>query len=354
MHIPYSKISSHSQFQPLKEVWVGNVYPDRFYSHLDNQAEDVFCHISELTRKDLKNLVDVLTKLNVSVVQPTFSELEFYLDEQNNLLKPPITPCDFALTLGDTLYVSPQYSSGVEPFQNAIDLYRQNQQKVVVLDRGVDPMAWVEFASVVRVGRDILIDYDSNDIIRTKNNKKVAEQLCSNYRVHLSTTGDHSDGVFCPLKPGQILSSHYQTHYEQSFPDWNIFSLRDNTLVNKQKLTVNGVGAKWWLPGVDYAHFNPAVVEIASQWLGQPEETIFNVNNLVVDEHNIIVSGHDESTFNYFERIGLTPHVVDFATKYFWDAGIHCCTSDIYREGDCEDYWPNRGTNGIYELNEWI
>lgn len=354
MHTPYSKVSSHSQFQPLKEVWIGGVYPDEFFTHLSDKEQDLFCYINELTRTDLKNLKNILLNLGVSVVEPEFTKIDDYLDEQERLLKPPITPCDFAVTLGDTLYISPQYESGVEPFQHAIDQYRNNQQKVKILDRGSDPMAWVEFASLVRTGRDICIDYDANNTQRLINNLLFAESLEDRYRIHLSTTGDHSDGVFCPIGVGHILSTHYQQSYQQSFPDWEVFFLRDSTKKNASKFnTGTGIGAKWWLPGVDYAHYNEHVLEVSEQWIGDPHETVFDVNNLVVDEQNIIVSELDDRTAKHLHNLGITPHVSDFKTKFYWDSGIHCCTSDIYRVGECEDYWPNRGENGVYRIEEW-
>jgi len=39
----------------------------------------------------------------------------------------------------------------------------------------------------------------------------------------------------------------------------------------------------------------------------------------------------------------ITPHVLNFRHRYFWDGGLHCITSDLHREGDQQDYFPNRG-----------
>lgn len=350
-------VESHTQWQEIQEVWVGGVYPDKFFEHFDNQTEDIFCYINELSRNDFLRLGKKLEELGVNPIFPEFTNIDDYLDDNDNLIKPPVTPCDFSLTIGDTLYVLPQYPSGVEPYQHAIDEYKNANQNVVILDREKpDPLAYVEFPSVVRAGRDIFIDYDPFDENRKKYNLEFAQIMSKNYRVHLSTTGDHSDGVFCPLKPGEILSSHYQDTYRQSFPGWNVFFLSDKTEKNKKNLNVlpGTTLGKWWLPGADYAHFNPSITKVANQWLGAPEETIYDVNNLVIDENNIITSNCDDKTYRYFESIGMTPHIVNLKTKMFYDAGIHCFTSDIYRAGTSEDYWPDRGKNGIYEITEWI
>lgn len=344
-------ISSHSQFQPLKEVWIGGTYPEQFYTHLGNKAHDIFAKITEITEKDFDRLETTLKNLGVITVRPKFNCVDEYLDDNDRLLKPPISPCDFALTLADTLYINPQYPSGVDPYQHAIDQYRSNNQKVHVIDRSIpEPWAWVIFPSVVRAGRDILIDYNPA-IVETKiYAQQVAESLAKNYRVHLSDTGDHNDGVFCPIKPGHIMTSHYRQHYQESFPNWQVYHLPDTTQKHVKHFDIH---QKWWLPGVDYGHFNSSILSVAETWLGYPRETVFEVNMLAVDENNIICGAYDEQAFKYFESIGVTPHLVEFESRFFWDAGIHCLTSDIYRTGPCEDYWPGRGDNGIYTITEW-
>jgi hypothetical protein len=109
---------------------------------------------------------------------------------------------------------------------------------------------------------------------------------------------------------------------------------------------------KWWVPGIDYTHFNDGVLSVAESWLGNPNETVFEVNMIVVDDKNIVCAAQDDRAFKFFESIGVTPHVVNFRTCAFWDAGLHCLSSDVYREGGEIDYWPDRGPNGIYRVSE--
>jgi hypothetical protein len=344
-------ISSHSQWQPLKEVWIGGTYPANFYQHLGNRAHDLFSTITEITQKDFDRLAQTIENLGVTVVRPCFDRVDDYLDEKDNLLKPPVSPCDIALTLGDTLYFMPQYTSGVNPYQRAIDSYIADNQKISVIDRSIEGgWAWIIFASVVRAGRDILIDYIPSTPQSKNAAYQVAETLAQNYRVHLSGTGDHNDGVFCPVKSGHIFTSHYRDIYHESFPKWQVFHLNDTTHKNIKKL---GTHNKWYIPGIDYGHFNQDILQVAETWIGNPQETVFEVNMLVIDEKNIVCGAYDEQAFQYFESLGITPHLVEFQSRYFWDAGIHCLTSDIHRSGKCEDYWPDRGPNGIYHITEW-
>jgi hypothetical protein len=94
------------------------------------------------------------------------------------------------------------------------------------------------------------------------------------------------------------------------------------------------------------------IIKVADKWLGNPWESIFSVNCILVDEKNILVIKENKKIFKYFESIGITPHVANFDMCYFWDSGLHCLSSDVYREGPMLDYWPNRGPNGIYHIDE--
>ena len=345
------KVSRHSQIHPLREIWLGDTYPEYFYSQFDQQTQDVFGHITEITRRDLAKIERKLQELGVTVRRPEFeSRVDPYLDDHGNLIRPPISPCDFALVLDDVLYVTPQYAQGIEPFQAAMDHYVDHQQKVVVLDRSCgEDMCYVVFPSVCFLGKDVYIDYNCSDAISARANLNVAATLAANgYRVHLSKTNDHSDGVFCPLQPGAILSSHYRSSYRDSFAGWQV-----HHLTRPSDFDSRPTQQKWWLPGYDYAVFNPVVIDVAKTWLGYPCETVFEVNLIVVDEHNVICEHQADSTLRWFESIGITPHVIDFEAGTFWDAGLHCLTADICREGPRTDYWPDRGDPGVFEITEW-
>ena len=335
-------ISSHTGFQPLKEVWVGDVYPENFAQVIDPEYQDLFCSLSEQTKKDLGNLEKKLHELGVVTRRPDFDNIDEFLDEHDNLIKPPICPRDWAITLGNTLYIIPQYQNEKTGFESTVKLYRANEQNVIVLDRSVpDPMVHITFPSVVRVGKDLLIDFSADEILSQI--QPTLNQLASDYRIHISRSGDHSDAVFCPVRPGWIFSTHYRTQYEKTFPGWEVFFLSDTTKIRK-----NGYNGNWWLPGFSYAHYNPGVFNIAKEWIGNSRETVFEVNMLIVDEHNVICIAEDDRACKKLEELGITPHVIDVSTRGFWDGGIHCLTLDINRQGDKIDYWPGRGEAGLY------
>ena len=78
-------------------------------------------------------------------------------------------------------------------------------------------------------------------------------------------------------------------------------------------------------------------------WTGYVEETVFDVNMLIIDPKNVMVFNYNKLVFDALERYGITPHVVPFRHRYFWDGGIHCVTTDLDRSGTMQDYFSQRG-----------
>jgi len=338
-----TKISSHTGFQPLREVWLGDVYPESFYDVLLPQDREFFHHITEITREDLAKIERKLIDLGISVRRPEFDRVDNYLDDYDDLCKPPITPRDWALTLGNELWVVPQYPGGFTGFETTIKEYQATGEQVQVLDRAKpDDLCYLSGPSTVRVGRDIFADVPLDDPFEVEQFNSVVDRLAQNYRVHITHSGDHCDGIFCPIAPGHIFSTHYRESYQKTFPNWEVFWLPDTT---KQR---QFFGGNWWVDGRDYQIYSDLITKRAQNWVGDFRETVFEVNMLVIDEKNVMCISENEAALRELERLGITPHVVDFRARNFWDGGLHCLTVDIEREGECLDYWPGRGDVGIY------
>jgi N-dimethylarginine dimethylaminohydrolase len=193
------------------------------------------------------------------------------------------------------------------------------------------------FSAVVRIGKKLIVDtgYPGMTTEGIEHVKKAITILEKDYEVVVTNEGGHLDSVFCPIKQGHIISSHWgvQQLYDETFPGWKVFWIEKQTNKNS-----NG---KWWTEENNFYSpiFNEHVNQKASEWVGDSTETVFEANMLVVDEHNVIcIAGHEQS-FEKFKQLGITPHVVDFPTRYFWDGGIHCLTVDIRRTGGCLDYF---------------
>ena len=174
--------------------------------------------------------------------------------------------------------------------------------------------------------------------------KQYAEQF-PDYRCHIIDTVGHTDGVYSATVPGLIVSNYDISTYEETFPGWEVVYLPNDgwdAVKPFIELKIKNRG-KWWVPGEELNHeFTEFVESWLGHWVGYVEESVFDVNMLVVDEKNVICSNHNDKVFEAFEKRGITGHVVPFRHRYFWDGGLHCVTSDLYRVGERKDFFPER------------
>ena len=331
--------SVHQHWDPLKLCIVGRSYPPEFYSFIKNpRVRTVLERIAQETEEDYQKLVDKLEELGVTVMRPEIQEFHNYLMKgDSRYVAPPMCPRDFTAMIGNKFYSNFNYS-GLISYQKILDHIAKTNEIIQHDDINLSS------ATVTRVGRDLYfgtMDKEENvDAVR----EKYKEQF-PNYRCEVINTGGHSDGTYCPVKPGLIISLKDVPTYADTFPDWEVVYLPGQSwgMVQEFLDLKDKNRGKWWVPGEELNDdFTEFVESWLSHWVGYVEETVFDVNMLVVDEHNVICNNYNEQVFDAFERHGVTPHIVNFRHRYFWDGGLHCITSDVHREGKRVDYFPER------------
>lgn len=329
MNLPL--INSHNSWSQLEEVWLGDVYPSSWYDHLPSAVRDVFYQLTEITQTDLQKIQSVLTDMGITVCRPSYENIDDYIRD-DQLVKPEICPRDNFLVAGNTLYIPHQTPA----WQKHIGRYLQDPRSKVT----VGSTHIINGANVVRVGRDIIVD---QDVFEWEDDGRFRD-----YRVTLVSNGGHMDGCFSILKPGLILANHYFDDYERTFPDWEIIML-DNPTYHAAPSTgyhqpypvYNG---KFWNTSVGTnKSFNDHIIQHALDWVGCYTETYFELNCLVINEHNVIMLAENEQLARDLEKRGITVHWVPFRTRSFWDGAMHCLTVDIRRRSVIEDFFPGRG-----------
>lgn len=327
-------INSHDSWSPLQEVWLGDIYPEQWYEHLDAPVRDVFQKLTEISKQDLAAIENCLRDLGVHVVRPCYQEIDHYLDHNDQLIKPAICPRDHQLVIGNTLYrVS---LNGRDPWQAAIENYRKDS-RVEVKEA---PARCITGANVVRVGRDILIDRDwLQDYVYGGD--------WPEHRVKVIENGGHLDGCFAILKPGLILANHYFDDYERNFPGWEVIMLDDPTYAASPSTGYTQPYPVWNGKFYDTTvgtnrSFNQHLIDHAMDWVGCYTETYFELNCLVIDPSNVIMLAENPVLAEDLARHGITVHWVPFRTRSFWDGGMHCLTVDIRRDSSMVDYFPDR------------
>lgn len=334
-------INSHNGWDPLQEVWLGDVYPSSWYDHLEPAVRDVFHELTELTQQDLSTIQHKLESMGVTVQRPCYESIDDYVLE-DRLIKPQICPRDMFIALGNTLYVTPTAANS-KAWIHTYDRYQQNSTVVKL----AHPNSFFNGANVVRAGRDVIVDYcrDNNSNTQLLFDKRVQgiNQLLKGYRVHTEVNGGHLDGCFSILRPGLILANNYFDGYERNFPGWEVIVLSQPEFAqikHQQKIISNG---KFWYAGeATNKSFNEHVVKHAIDWVGCYTETYFELNCLVVDPKNVIMLAENTRLAEQLDQRGITVHWVPFRTRRFWDGAMHCLTVDIRRDSVIEDYFPER------------
>lgn len=272
--------------------------------------------------------------MGIVVQRPDFTNnVEDYVKD-GRLSKPPICPRDDNMTLGNEFYHLHSSRYKINPWARQIEDFKQHD--VIVHEQEHSATECLEPPSIVRIGRDIYVDYDTHEHMWGMVSE-VLIQWAKNYRVHVCRTNGHSDGVFCPVAPGTIVATHHLTEYRKTFPDWQVFHLprpKHNNWFGAWHLDNNTV-----LKNVGFAdHIN----QYAFDWVGNFKETVFEANMLVINPAHVLAIKEDPQMFKWLEQQGIAVTYCDFRCRSFWDGGLHCLTTDIVRQGSCEDYFPAR------------
>lgn len=327
-------IKGYATFDPLKHCLIGSGFQTEWFRDLDiyknDKIMDPLKRIAEETEEDYQTLQGILKDAGVQTYR-SFLDID-KVKSLKHILRPPVNPRDHFAVIGNKLYLC---GGGAPGYANVL---RQISRQDLVIERQAET---ISTACICRVGKDIWWDNQHNtsqDII-----DKYTE-IWSNegFRVHTSSRGYHSDGAFCVVKPGCIVSLYDVQNYKEEFPGWDVLYLPDQSwdkvspfLQIKEK-----VGGRWWLKGEEH---NDQLIEFVNTWLndwvGFVEETVFDVNMLSINQNTIICNNYNKEVFAYFKKHNVEPIIFNFRHRYFWDGGIHCITQDLYREGTQEDYF---------------
>ena len=379
--MPYSV---YQHWDPLEVCVVGRSYPPEFYSWIkDTGVRELFEKIAQETEEDYQGIIDKLQDFDVEVLRPNLPSVEdCFLNGQ--YLPPPMCPRDYMIMIGETFYenysldITTLYNNIKDPswpsydhidhieelpefvqqelrqlhnydhlsrFYSSYDhIYERVRQQGNVIKHhfGNHYGAFqAPGAYISRVGQDLYFGTETYNV-DTEAYKKILDQEFTETRNHIVNTGGHADGVYCPVAPGLIISLKDVPTYAETFPGWEVVYLPNQSWDRlgpfwQLKMKNNG---KWWIPGFEN---NQAVIDTVETWLGRwvgyVEETVFDVNMLIIDPKNVIVFNYNDQVFEALDRYGITPHVVPFRHRYFWDGGIHCITADLSRRGSRQDYF---------------
>ena len=170
-------------------------------------------------------------------------------------------------------------------------------------------------ADVLRFGKDLIVQHGF-----TTNLKGIdwLSRHFPNHRVRAANfPGDpypiHIDATFTPIRPGLIINNP-----ERRLPDdqRTFFTRNDWQIIDAARP----------------AHNSPPPLCYSSVWL--------SMNVLMVDEKTVCVEASEVNQMEQFDKLGLEVLPIPFRDAYAFGGALHCATTDVYREGGLEDYFP--------------
>ena len=378
------KYNIWNKWDPLKVVMLGNNWGPEFFSGLeDDRVRSPLQRIADETLEDLEYFENVLKDFGCDVIRPEIDSNERIQDyiEQGEVPRNPLQPRDEQIVSGNKLYTSygdhpaivkrlleysedislfvedvlsipPNFSKDFYTFMGGADwpsyeYFCENRNNPAAFDTIIYKELCTLYehlptsANSFLIGKDVYVDHGGALPMER------LYQIFPDTRINVLSHGHtHADGCFHPIKPGAILSLFDFQNYENTFPGWDVCYLEGEGWekvkpFNKLKEQNNGA---WWLPGEeDNDQFTHFVTEWLDNWVGYVEESVFDVNVLVLDEHHVCVNNLNNETLNAFlKKHKMEAIHIPWRHRYFWDGGLHCITLDLVREGKQQDYFPER------------
>ena len=219
----YPKINSWCGWDPLEEVWVGRHHvPEYFDSIKNKKIKDPLKRIAEETEEDYQSLIKILKDFGVaSILRPNLNTRSRFGDEKPNHAT---NPRDHHFVYGNTIFRfedSSYYNSLYQNYTNSgekvFDPYKQTTATPIT-DK-------LPAAQCVRFGDAILVDALSPD------HMKWFRQSFKDTKIFVSAIGGHSDGVFCPVNHGLIVTTYeYKWVFKNTlFKNWDFVYLDNNS-----------------------------------------------------------------------------------------------------------------------------
>lgn len=391
-----NKVNSWDEFQPLEEVILGSVYNSSFFNDVKNiKIRDALKKIIDETQEDLEYFKQTMTSHNIKVYQASTREMGYndsimdYVNENGQLgykknvggsfyttgvsasliPNPPLQPRDDSIVMGNKIVVTdpntyaikallpklkewfgkenidtsmkdenvqlPRSNKNLKNFlqRNHIEITEENLERA----RETETLGGFCSPTLTRIGTTCLVDtWQVPTVVDDFLFKKVPE-----FKYKKITIGGHNDSIFSVIRPGLVVATRELEPYKDIFNGWDIIWFDDPNWGHVRHwldLRAKNRG-KWWVPGEEQNdEFTFFVEKFLNNWTGMAEETIFDVNCLVLDDRHVVVNTDNPYLLDNFKKHKIEPVICPLRHSFFWDGGWHCLTLDVKRRGGQIDY----------------
>ena len=359
----------YSKWHKLTDVMLGTTYPHEYYDGLEDNIRDPLLQLTDETLEDLEHFENVLKQFGCNVIRPTVSKASIKeWIEQNQIMpthfsqsvRPPLQVRDAQLVIGDKLvFVSTDNkdirTSLLQHINSRNIMMHPNVMRKTNLSNPMHSQSpygegSISATELTVLGKTILIEsleqVEKGKWTKSEQRLKDIEWFIKKlpeYDWYPIEEGGHTDAQWHMIKPGVALSlpgldsidDLLTENIDVCYLNTTDFSTHDSITKSKWSMSEG----QWWLPGeesnLDLINF---INKWMSQWTGEMQETVFDVNILVLDDKHICINKSNKTLETFLKKHNMEPIVVPWRHRYFWDGGLHCITLDLRREGPIEDY----------------
>lgn len=343
-----------SEWDPLKEIIVGRLYdPKDFDAYAANSQEfndsefrEGMWQILEESEEDYQALTKLLESLGAKVHRPKNLKVR---QEQTRMWKttfpyPGVCPRDMHVVYGNTILSTiggdpGRYHESDFYTQIMLEKYREGRNYISM----PKPLLEDEYKDYKLLEGQIL--YHSANILKcgqlmintipyTEDNYGKGTHTGLNWikrnlgydvewdQINISR---HADGLLALIKPGLLM-----TYDEDRIPE---------KLKHWERIMVNPKGLpQWFLDKSVKSFYKERVSQWLNNWIGYVDETVFDINLLSINPNLVITNGYDKDVEQQLKRHGVEMIPFNFRHKFFFDAGLHCMTLDLARDGENAKY----------------
>lgn len=385
-------INSWDEFSPLEELIVGSTYDASFFRDVKNERiRSVLSRVFDETCEDIENFIALMRSHGIKTYHASPKELGYedsilaYTDVNgaigytgkgnDHLVKDSLIPTsplqarDDMIAMGDRLLITDRTFEVMGYARKAVEwfgadnvdlrifeggqrfkrteknldnwLIRRNYETTLTPQQREELLATNTLAgfcspNLTRIGKTCFID-----IWQTPDATAYLREHYPTFDYRELHIGGHNDSIFSVVRPGLVIATKWLKEYEHYFKDWEVLYFKDpnwkriaawGDLKHKNK-------GKWWVPGAeDNDEFTAFVGHWLDNWVGEVEETVFDVNVLVIDDKNVIVNSDSPALLSALTERGINPIVAPLRHRFFFDGGWHCLTLDVKRRGGQTDY----------------
>ena len=324
----------NNEYDPLHKIILGSLFPTKEILealNLQGKWKEAFANINDQALDELVAIESLLRSFNVEVIRPDL----YPITSPHGLSSPPLAPRDWfflykdVCLLGNEAHQSNQSRVTSVPYSHSYaiptyDIY--SSDTLDKFDSSSLPRPYFHTANVLRNDKDLFV---SKNLGRCGNHLGFAwfqhfvETHWTNTKIHIVDTEEHLDASLFFVRPGLVLTTLQRSQLPNFFKDWQVITVERTD--QRERIYREMLAYQW-------KTLNPIVAQRYNHFLQcNPDETMFSINALSINQNKVIFPGEDKELFDELELLGIECLAVNMRALSFWDSGLHCCTSELDR-----------------------